>query len=218
MMRNIGSSIVFLLLVSAGICFAPTPVFAQIVVDFDDSPAPCNFNEAYPGFDYQEDGVEFLANGVILDECSGLAFAGSSSPNVFAFDDSQNNLAGHPASGDLLFYSTDLAFYRAQIDVAGSPGQVVTLSCCDTGMWCVPVEDTVVLGDQPATLDAWSNKWSSSCSLSYSGNALVLDNLRLGNQAPPKPVPIETPLSLTLLVGFIGLAGALILRKVMRTA
>ena len=217
-MRNIGNSIAIPLLVSAGIFFAPTPVFAQIVVDFDDSPAPCNFNEAYPVFDYQEDGVHFVAYGVILDECSGLAFAGSSSPNVLAFDDSQDNLTGHTASGELLFYSVGFAYYRAQIDVAGSPGQVVTLSCCDSGMWCRPVEDTVVLGDQPATLDAWSDRWSNSCSVSYSGNTLVLDNLRLGSQAPPKPVPIENPLSLTLLVGFIGLAGAFILRKVMRTA
>lgn len=218
MMRNTGSSTVIPLLVSAGICFAPIPVDAQIVVGFDDSPAPCNFSEAYPVFDYQEAGVEFDANGVILDECSGLAFVGSSPPNILAFDDSQTSLPGFPASGDLSFYSFDFAFYRAQIDVAGSPGQVVTLGCCDTGMWCVPVEDTVVLGDQPATLDAWSDGLNDWCRLSYSGNALVLDNLRLGLQAPPKPVPIENPLSLTLFVGFIGLAGTLILRKVVRAA
>lgn len=179
---------------------------------FDQVTAPCEFGEAFLIEGYTESGVEFHSLGVILDECSGLAFDGSTSPNIVAFDATQTTASGYPAHGELFFVNWGFSFSRVQIDLSGSPGQTVELICGVSHPWFPVVSAEIVLGDAPATLELWTTQYNSNCVLTYSGQALVVDNVRLSDQQLPSPVPIDSPASIALLVALVLLGGVMVIR------
>ena len=198
--------------------FIPALANAHTFVGFDQDPAPCEFGEADSlVLGYFESDVEFVSAGAILNECSGLGFSGFSPPNVVAFDDNQTTASGQPATGGLGFivHGLGMDFNRAQIDVSGSPGQTVTLHC-GANFPFPPgygAEASVILGTSPTTLELWTNQLYYTCTLSHTGVTLRVDNLRLSDQPLPSPIPIDTPVSTTLIALFIVLAGVLIIRN-----
>ena len=187
---------------------------------FDQVTAPCEFGEAFPIDGYTESGVEFVSPGVILDECSGLAFDGSSSPNVVAFDATQITASGYPAHGELSFVKNGFYFNRVRIDLNGPPGQTVVLTCSEPWPWFPApiVSAEIVLDLAPTTLELWTSQYCNACMLTYSGQALVVDNLRLSDQPLPNPVPIDSRASTALFVVSILVGGLLVIRTVSKVA
>ena len=191
-----------------------TAIAQEVFVGFDQELAPCNIHEAYSLVNgYTESDIEFVSAAVILDECSGLAFEGSTSPNVLVIDEHQDSASGYPAEGPLSFMKTGTLFNRVQVDLSGPPGQLVTLVCGDTNPWTPSVSSEVVLGTVPLTLELWTGKYNTNCELSTNGQTLVVDNLRVSDEGLPNPIPIDSPHSGVVFGAMLALAAVLLIKR-----
>lgn len=102
------------------------PPPGAVLINFDDSSAPCTFAEAIAlTGEYEDQGVLFSGpseknGGATLDECSGLSVSGYSSPNFLAFNPQATLFDGGIPTGPERITFTAGADY-VQID-AGSVG------------------------------------------------------------------------------------------------
>lgn len=200
---------------------ATTSAFAQgcdavQLLDFDDRVAPSGFDQAVPlSSEYSGVGITFLGpapgqGGALLDEASGMAVTGHSSPNFLAFD--TTTYATGPETLELFSTANHLGFSAAIRGGIGDAG-TLTLDCFDA-------EGNLLGSNSVAgspTLQSLSvdTHFIASCRFSFTSRTAIVDDLTFTPCPGPGTGPYELAvplLDLPRLVFFAGLlAGAALL-------
>ena len=156
------------------------PPAGATVINFDDLTAPCLFVDS-PGpltSHYSSLGVNFSgpaqgSGGFILNECSNFGVTGHSAPNFLAFNtEIRLPNGGIPAGPETIVFADSVA--SVQINVGQTDAGTITLACF-TGS--SPAGTSTVIGKASLTTLSVSGPGITSCTLSFSGTALVADDL-----------------------------------------
>jgi len=103
----------FLLLLGAALPAAASAV----TINFDDTTAPCNFNQQVPlTNEYAGQGVTFSGSWEVLNQCGNFAVSGHSSPNFLAY----NTGIGGIAKTETLTFSSDASGISFKMGRAGN--------------------------------------------------------------------------------------------------
>ena len=193
----------------SAIVLAPPP--AATIINFDDFTAPCVFVDSTGPLTtrYEAQGVRFSGvspnGGVVLNECSNFSVTGHSSPNFLAFNTlALNQLpgGGSPIGPELLTFTKPVT--SVQLDAGHTTSGVITLACRDgsTLVGTSTITGTSALG----TLSVQDSR-ITSCTLTFTGTALVVDNLAFVPFGAS--VPLLTDLGIAALILGLALIGLL---------
>lgn len=198
---------------AAGLGIVVAPPTGATVINFNEVTAPCLFIES-PGpltSQYSSLGVNFSgpapgSGGAILNECSNFGVTGHSAPNFLAF----NTTAFLPSGGvpegpETIAFTSPVS--SVQINAGHADAGTITLACFSGAS---PAGTFSVLGTPALTTLSVVAPGITSCTLSFTGRALVADDLAF--VVSSSEIPTMTEWGLLVLSVLLALFGVLRLR------
>lgn len=175
----------------AGEAVVTLPPPGAVSISFDDFAAPCAFvNSSGPLTSrYAAQGVTFAGiqsnGGAVLDQCGNFGVTGHSSPNFLAFNVVAVNTlpgGGTPVGPETITFAEPVS--AVQINVGHESSGIITLQCSgDAG----PISASTVVGTSTLVTLSVQGGPISACTLSFTGSALVVDDLAFVVYVPPIP-------------------------------
>lgn len=185
----------------------PPPAGAT-VINFDDLTAPCAFVDSTGPLTsrYSSLGVNFSgpapeSGGAILNQCSSFGVTGQSEPNFLAF----NTQATLPGGGSPIGPETisfDVPVSSVQINVGSTDAGTITLACFAGS---TPAGVSTVTGEAALATVVVNGPGITRCTLTFSGSALVADDLAF--LIDPAGIPTLTEWGLLALAVLIAAFG-----------
>ena len=123
---------------------------------------------------YASQGVHFAGRGAILNQSGGFGVTGQSSPNFLAFNSGVNYSDGQPATGpETITFDTPIS--TATIDTGQGSGGTATVTAFRGSQVVGSAFRTSTAKLAPLTV---SGEHITKLELSFTGSAIVFDNLR----------------------------------------